>query len=142
MEQNPGMTCIRTDRPTRLQQQTAAAAKAATGGAHIVSQVHPEVQIVARASIVGVEVAPAPVGTTEEEELEALHGLPGCHWQPAHAHFCSGAARFFCCIKDWQTPFTWTCGVLQTQDAQVLVLLLQGVCALSSNALKSCCFSA
>lgn len=52
-------------------------------GAYIVSQVHPEVQVIAGAHIIGVEVAKAPVSAAVQEEPEALHALTRWDRQPA-----------------------------------------------------------
>lgn len=57
--------------------------KVAGLGAYIVSQVHPEVQVIAGAHIIGVEVAKAPVSAAVQEEPEALHALTRWDWQPA-----------------------------------------------------------
>lgn len=51
--------------------------------AYVVSQVHPEVQVVACAYIIGIEVAKTPVGAAVQEEPEALHTLTRWDWQPA-----------------------------------------------------------
>ena len=50
--------------------------------AYIVSQVHPEVQVVARANVISIEVAEAPVRAAVQEELQTLHALSGWWWQP------------------------------------------------------------
>ena len=51
--------------------------------AYIVSQVHPEVQVIAGAYIIGIEVAKTPVGAAVQKKSEALHTLTRWDWQPA-----------------------------------------------------------
>ena len=60
--------------------------------AYIVSQMHPEIQIVAGANIVCIEVAPAPVCAAVKEEPEPLHSLARRNWQPAVQQQCLKAS--------------------------------------------------
>ena len=51
--------------------------------AYVISQVHPEVKVIAGAHIIGIEVAKAPIGAAVQEKPEALHALTGWDRQPA-----------------------------------------------------------